>query len=219
MQNAKKVINNLKSKLSTSVVVPMTIIGILGGSNYYVYRDMNDKIDSLNQTIHERTTAVEQLKEDNAILTQQSLEAREQLIDTLQQMDKLQQIDKLQQHPIITQQYTPANKPAASYINYESAMVMEATCYNSDESGGQWTADGTFCADLPFDARFVASNDFPLGSRLYITCDSYPAINGEYTVRDRMAYSGVIDIWFGCDSSYEDMMDFGRRTIHVTYLG
>ena len=98
-----------------------------------------------------------------------------------------------------------------------NATVMEATCYSLE--GGSITADGTYVGDLPFEAYIVASNDFPLGTQLYITCDSYPDINGIYTVRDTggMGY-GVIDIWFGADATYYDMAAFGRRTVRVEVL-
>ena len=80
-------------------------------------------------------------------------------------------------------------------------------------------ADGTYCGNLGFEARIVASNDFALGTQLYIECPSYPAINGVYTVRDRGGMgSGVIDIWFGCDATYSEMANFGRRTIYVEVL-
>lgn len=214
MQNVKTLISNLKSKVSKNVLITVMIIGILCSLNIYFYQSMSIKIDELNQTIRDRTVAAEQLKEENNALTQQNFEMREKLIDTLQQIDTLNE-------QIANTNYVPSNKDISSpmYVNHDDGIIMEATCYSGLEVGNNYTADGTYCANLSFDARFVASNDFPLGSRLLILCDSYPDINGEYTVRDRMAYSGVIDIWFGCDASYKEMMTFGRRMITVVYLG
>lgn len=90
--------------------------------------------------------------------------------------------------------------------------VMEATAYSPDE-GWNITASGIPLHEVIYYG--VASNDYPLHSRLYIECPSAPWINGEYVVVDRMAYSGCIDIAMG---SIEECINFGRRTIYVSVI-
>lgn len=203
--------NNLKSKVSKDIIIPAVVICGLGYSNFYIYNEMTSKVDSLTQTINNHVQAVEQLKLKNRELIQQNTQYQQQLTDIQQQLP-------CNTEQVIDTYYLNDNTEYQSqYINLDG-IIMEATCYSGSEYGNSYTADGTYCGNLPFEARFVASNDFALGSRLYITCDSYPSINGEYIVRDRMAYSGVIDIWFGCDAPYTEMAEFGRRLIKVTCL-
>ena len=55
----------------------------------------------------------------------------------------------------------------------------------------------------------VASNDFPLGTVLNIN-------GNHYVVKDRMAYSGVIDIFV---DSYDEAINFGRQYLEVYVVG
>lgn len=55
----------------------------------------------------------------------------------------------------------------------------------------------------------VASNDFPLGTVLNIN-------GSNYVVKDRMAYSGVIDIFV---DSYDEAINFGRKYLNVYVVG
>lgn len=97
------------------------------------------------------------------------------------------------------------------YISYE--MCMEATAYSPDE-GGSITASGHSLYDVI--GWGVASNDFPIGTQLWIECPSAPWINGTYTVLDTGAMGyGVIDIAM---NNMDECYEFGRRTIYVSVL-
>ena len=92
-------------------------------------------------------------------------------------------------------------------------ICMEATAYSGDESGSI-TASGYNIYDIV--GWGCASNDFPIGTELYIECPSAPWINGIYTVLDTGGMgSGVIDIAM---NNIDECYDFGRRTIYVTVL-
>lgn len=103
------------------------------------------------------------------------------------------------------------NDQNIQYVSSE--MCMEATAYSPDESGSI-TASGHNLYDII--GWGVASNDFPIGTQLWIECPSAPWINGTYTVLDTggMGY-GVIDIAM---NNMDECYEFGRRTIYVTVL-
>ena len=197
-------ISNKKAKLLIAIVACSSI-----GYSSMNYHALAAQLTAAEQINYEDTQTIQKLQNENILLINQNLELQQQIEDANQIVEDL----KKQNTPKV-EGNTP-NFQNLSY-DYSDAMVFEATCYGSD--GGSYTADGTYCGNLGADAMFVASNDFPLGTRLYITCDSFPSINGEYIVRDRMAYSGVIDIWFGYDASYAEMSRFGRRMINVVRL-
>lgn len=94
-----------------------------------------------------------------------------------------------------------------------SSMEFKATAYSLEE-GSHITASGQSLYDVTGYA--VASNYFPIGTRLYIECPSASYVDGEYTVLDTgdMA-SNVIDIamW-----TISECNSFGIRTIYVTVL-
>ena len=94
-----------------------------------------------------------------------------------------------------------------------SAMYMEATAYSPDE-GGIITASGHSLYDII--GWGCASNDFPLGTQLWIECPSAPWINGTYTVLDRGGMgSGIVDIAM---NNIDECYEFGRRAIYVTVI-
>jgi len=104
-----------------------------------------------------------------------------------------------------------ANTLSIQYVSSE--ICMEATAYSPDE-GGSYTASGHNLYDVI--GWGVASNDFPIGTQLWIECPSAPWINGTYTVLDTggMGY-GIIDIAM---NNIDECYEFGRRTIYVTVL-
>ena len=94
-----------------------------------------------------------------------------------------------------------------------SGMYMEATAYSPDESGSI-TASGYSLYDII--GWGCASNDFPIGTELYIECPSAPWINGTYTVLDRGGMgSGIVDIAM---NNIDECYEFGRRAIYVTVI-
>lgn len=95
----------------------------------------------------------------------------------------------------------------------DSTLSFEATAYSLEE-GSHITASGLSLYDVT--GYCVASNYFPIGTKLYIECPSYPSINGEYVVLDTGGMPDyVIDISFW---TVEECYNFGRRQIYVTVL-
>ena len=104
-------------------------------------------------------------------------------------------------------------QPNIPYVNLSSTIYMEATAYSPDE-GGIITASGHNLYDII--GWGCASNDFPIGTELYIECPSAPWINGVYTVLDTGSMgSGVVDIAM---NNIDECYSFGRRAIYVTVL-
>jgi 3D (Asp-Asp-Asp) domain-containing protein len=94
---------------------------------------------------------------------------------------------------------TPTSEPEAkeeASRELEYAGIFELTAY-------EWTGNTCANGNYPTTGYTVASNYFPLGTRLYIEG------LGEYTVEDTggMA-SDVIDIYMG---DYNSCIEFGRR--------
>ncbi|EKD65124.1 MAG: 3D/G5 protein [uncultured bacterium] len=99
--------------------------------------------------------------------------------------------------------YTKA-QPALQATN--GAKIMTATAYTDDpnENGGySVTASGKKLTGN--EGKFVATNDYPLGTKLLIN-------DKEYVVEDRMARHGMIDILV---SNKQEARNWGRRKVEV----
>ncbi len=101
-------------------------------------------------------------------------------------------------------------KQAPKYrVKYSFGASISA--YNSDAAQTDktpwYTADGTWCTE-----GVAAANNLPFGTKFRI-----PSLFGDriFTVHDRMANFGRVDIWM---RHYSDAIKFGRRTATVQVL-
>lgn len=88
------------------------------------------------------------------------------------------------------------------------------TAYNANCKG----CSGITTSGKPVGNGMIAMADWvPLGTKVRITCPSYPSINGVYTVEDRggAIKGNKVDIFM---STYSEAIDFGRRDIKVEIL-
>ena len=58
----------------------------------------------------------------------------------------------------------------------------------------------------------------PLGSRVYVSCESWPEINGWYIAEDTggVIKGNIIDVYM---QDYDTCLQFGRRQVEVRVLG
>lgn len=90
----------------------------------------------------------------------------------------------------------------------ERIIVMEATAY----CYGSITKTGT----SPVEGRTIAVDPevIPLGSRVYVSCETWPEVNGWYTAEDtgRLVKGHIIDIYM---KDRDQCIRWGRRQVKV----
>jgi 3D (Asp-Asp-Asp) domain-containing protein len=93
----------------------------------------------------------------------------------------------------------------------ERSMIFEATAY----CYGHITKTGT----KPVEGRTIAVDPkvIPLGSQVYVSCETWPAVNGTYVAEDtgRLIKGEIIDIYM---ADRDQCLRFGRRPVEVKVL-
>jgi 3D (Asp-Asp-Asp) domain-containing protein len=91
-------------------------------------------------------------------------------------------------------------------------LTCEATAY----CYGSVTKTGT----SPVEGRTIAVDPevIPLGSRVYVSCESWPEVNGWYIAEDTggAIKGNIIDVYM---QDYDTCLQFGRRQVEVRVLG
>lgn len=124
--------------------------------------------------------------------------------------------------PKATAKATPKAAPAAASKKVVTASVQStgktvsgsATAYNANCEG----CSGITASGKRVGPGMVAMASWvPLGTKVRITCASYPSINGVYTVEDRggAIKGNKVDIFM---STHSQAIDFGRRDIKIEIL-
>lgn len=101
------------------------------------------------------------------------------------------------------------NKPAAT-----KTISGQATAYTANCKG----CTGITASGQPVQQGMVAMASWvPLGTKVRITCPSYPSINGVYTVADRggAIKGSKVDVFM---TSHSQAVEFGRRQITIEIL-
>ena len=111
--------------------------------------------------------------------------------------------------PAIPEQVpAPVQEPSRG----ERIIVMEATAY----CYGSITKTGT----SPVEGRTIAVDPevIPLGSRVHVSCESWPEIDGTYVAEDTggAIKGNIIDVYM---QDYDDCIQWGRRQVEVRVLG
>lgn len=72
----------------------------------------------------------------------------------------------------------------------------------------------------PVEGRTIAVDPevIPLGSRVYVSCESWPEVNGWYIAEDTggVIKGNIIDVYM---QDYDTCIQFGRRQVVVRVLG
>ena len=91
-------------------------------------------------------------------------------------------------------------------------LTCEATAY----CYGNITKTGT----SPVEGRTIAVDPevIPLGSKVYVSCDTWPEIDGTYVAEDTggAIKGNIIDVYM---QDYDTCLQFGRRQVEVRVLG
>ena len=111
--------------------------------------------------------------------------------------------------PAIPEQVpAPVQEPSRG----ERVLMMEATAY----CYGNITKTGT----SPVEGRTIAVDPevIPLGSKVYVSCDTWPEIDGTYVAEDTggAIKGNIIDVYM---QDYDTCLQFGRRQVEVRVLG
>jgi 3D (Asp-Asp-Asp) domain-containing protein/DNA-binding transcriptional MerR regulator len=106
--------------------------------------------------------------------------------------------------------------PSKSNQSNQSIKTINGvgTAYNANCKG----CSGVTASGKKVGNGMIAMADWvPLGTKVRITCPSYPSINGIYTVEDRggAIKGNKVDIFM---TTYSDAIDFGRRDIKIEIL-
>lgn len=88
-------------------------------------------------------------------------------------------------------------------------LKMKATAYC-------YTGNRTYTGTWPQEGRTIAVDPevIPLGSKVYVSCESWPEINGEYIAEDTggKIKGNIIDIYM---DKYSDCIKFGKRSVII----
>lgn len=103
---------------------------------------------------------------------------------------------------------SPVQEPSRG----ERVLTCEATAY----CYGYITKTGT----SPKEGRTIAVDPevIPLNSEVYVSCESWPEVNGWYIAEDTggVIKGNIIDVYL---QDYDTCLQFGRRQVEVRVLG
>ena len=112
--------------------------------------------------------------------------------------------------PAIPEQVpAPVQEPSRG----ERVLMMEATAYC-------YTGNRTYTGTWPQEGRTIAVDPevIPLNSEVYVSCESWPEIDGTYVAEDTggAIKGNIIDVYM---QDYDTCLQFGRRQVEVRVLG
>lgn len=185
----------------------------------------NDQITAVTEKL---STDLDELKKSKEAL-KKSKEAVDRENKKLQnQNDELaRQLRKAKEYP---RQLKSGSTSGNSASTKTSTVTPTKTSVNTNTSnkvvygvGTAYTASCKGCTGTTASGHKVRSGMVamaswvPLGTRVRITCDSYPSINGVYTVSDRggAIKGNKVDIFM---ASHSDAVQFGKRDIKIEIL-
>lgn len=203
----------------------LLVIFIFGSSTLQTYKDTGElilKIKELEKSNTEMLMGLEETQESLSTL-QETVSLGEEhraLLDS-----RLGELDKAptrggdpRKVPVIGP--TPKVETSVSY-------TMNASAYGATKLNGGAGTGLTAMGKEPVGGQTVAVDPklIPLGTKLQLTCDSYPSVNGIYIAEDKGgAIKGKkIDIYFDDWNrdphvARKEMLAFGRRTVVVTII-
>lgn len=103
----------------------------------------------------------------------------------------------------------PPPSPSPQRTKEPEMLKMKAVAYC-------YTGNRTYTGTWPQEGRTIAVDPevIPLGSKVYVSCESWPEINGEYVAEDTggKIKGNIIDIYM---DNYSDCIKFGKRTVII----
>ncbi|MBG0967534.1 3D domain-containing protein [Bacillus sp. SRB3LM] len=161
----------------------------------------------------------QKLQAENAELAKQVREAKESARPVKSDKPKSDTVKPVVSNPTPSAAPTPTPAAAPAKNTSENAGVSKTimgvgTAYMINEPG----VTGLTASGKKVQPGMIAMDrSVPFGTKVRITCESYPSINGIYTVEDRggAIKGNIVDIYM---TDADRMYDFGRRDIKIEFL-
>ena len=169
-------------------------------------KNLSSKVEDQSDAIMELTTKLRE--------AEQTKKSQANQIDQLEADLKKKRASRANSSAVSVK--TVSAKTTSTAKTNTSTSVAGMTQFRSTAySYGTTTASGTHVQE----GRTIAVDPsvIPLGTKVRITCPSYPSINGVYTAEDtgRVIKGNIIDVYI---QSHSKAIDYGRRTIYVEIL-
>ncbi len=160
----------------------------------------------------------QKLQAENAELAKQVREAKESARPVKSDKPKSDTVKPVS-NPAPSAAPTPTPASASAKDTSENTGVSKTimgvgTAYMINEPG----VTGLTASGKKVQPGMIAMDrSVPFGTKVRITCESYPSINGIYTVEDRggAIKGNIVDIYM---TDADRMYDFGRRDIKIEFL-
>ncbi|MEH7187609.1 hypothetical protein CN639_23705 [Bacillus toyonensis] len=160
--------------------------------------EIKNENEAINEGKHQSQEENQKLQAENADLAKQLREAKESARPVMPEKTSSDKSDP----------------PTAKDTSVSKTIMGIGTAYTLNEPG----VTGITASGKTIQPGMIAMDrSVPMGTRVRITCDSYPYINGIYTVEDRggAIKGNIVDIYM---TDADRMNDFGRRDIKIEFL-
>ncbi|MGL4818703.1 MAG: 3D domain-containing protein [Bacilli bacterium] len=211
------------SALTATVVLSASTTG-------YVLHKKEQEILDLSLSLEDTHSVLKKKKEDYNVLSKEmniALEEFDKISEELEQQqkknsslakqlkEKSNELNQLKKQRVAAIP-TPANNSHTNMNN--SSVIRTFTANASAYTVGEPGVTGKTASGLMVKKGMIAMDrSVPFGTKVRITSDSYPSINGIYTVQDRggAIKGNKIDIYM---DSWTEMNKFGRRDVKLEIL-
>lgn len=180
--------------------------------------DLKHSKEAIEQEKQKSLEDNQKLQAENAELAKQVREAKESARPVKSDKPKSDNAKPVS-NPTPSAAPTPNPAPAPVKDTSDNAGVSKTimgvgTAYMINEPG----VTGLTASGKKVQPGMIAMDrSVPFGTKVRITCESYPSINGIYTVEDRggAIKGNIVDIYM---TDTDRMYDFGRRDIKIEFL-
>ncbi|MGE7726927.1 3D domain-containing protein [Bacillus cereus] len=178
--------------------------------------DLKHSKEAIEQEKQKSLEDNQKLQAENAELAKQVREAKESARPVKSDKPKS---DNVKPTPVSNPTPSAAPTPSPAKNTSDNAGVSKTimgvgTAYMINEPG----VTGLTASGKKVQPGMIAMDrSVPFGTKVRITCESYPSINGIYTVEDRggAIKGNIVDIYM---TDTDRMYDFGRRDIKIEFL-
>ena len=176
--------------------------------------DLKHSKEAIEQEKQKSLEDNQKLQAENAELAKQVREAKESARPVKSDKPKSDNVKPVS-NPTPSAAPTPSpTKDTSDNAGVSKTIMGVGTAYMINEPG----VTGLTASGKKVQPGMIAMDrSVPFGTKVRITCESYPSINGIYTVEDRGGASkgNIVDIYM---TDADRMYDFGRRDIKIEFL-
>ncbi|PGT10207.1 3D domain-containing protein [Bacillus cereus] len=176
--------------------------------------DLKHSKEAIEQEKQKSLEDNQKLQAENAELAKQVREAKESARPVKSDKPKSDNVKPVS-NPTPSAAPTPSPaKNTSDNAGVSKTIMGVGTAYMINEPG----VTGLTASGKKVQPGMIAMDrSVPFGTKVRITCESYPSINGIYTVEDRggAIKGNIVDIYM---TDTDRMYDFGRRDIKIEFL-